>query len=117
MERNIVLSNLCYYDKRNPLSQPMENPFRKEVKCHCDNCFHGRTLLAQELLAHLDSEPVIEIPSNIPMEDLKQITALHEKIMNLFYMDKFPDVLIFEIINPIERVLEANHVNLRDYDV
>lgn len=41
-----IKSNLCCYDKRNP------DYYDGEVKenCYCDNCFYGRTILAEELI-------------------------------------------------------------------
>lgn len=46
-----ILNNLCAYDPRNPnrilLDEypPFPNP-----NCACDNCFYGRTKLAEKLL-------------------------------------------------------------------
>jgi len=76
MELNKILENLCYYDKRNPnctmddeeLKEHRESRKRnnlialknlraKGVKiteyesgCSCDNCFYGRTELAEEII-------------------------------------------------------------------
>jgi hypothetical protein len=64
MEKREMLSKLCYYDKRNPdcnltnkeLKEHKERVTRlaKEANCdetcYCDNCFYGRTKLAEELL-------------------------------------------------------------------
>jgi hypothetical protein len=59
-----ILQSLCYYDKRNPDCTADD----EDIECHkaellriskklgynktcsCDNCFHGRTRLAEELL-------------------------------------------------------------------
>ena len=52
-----VLENLCYYDRRNPLSvnhvDEDDSPYDKTKKCSCDNCFYGRTKLANHII---DSE-------------------------------------------------------------
>lgn len=54
-----TLENLCYYDTRNPngaldvdVIAAHQNSLRsgRILKCHCDNCFYGRTELAEELL-------------------------------------------------------------------
>ena len=41
-----VLENLCMYDDRNPNSNGEDN----DGPCFCDNCFYGRTELAEEIL-------------------------------------------------------------------
>jgi len=41
--------NLCYYDTRNPYFHPEIAKPDKPV-CYCDNCFYGRTELANEIL-------------------------------------------------------------------
>ena len=61
-----VTENLCYYDKRNPDAQDAESiadhneSLKREskkrgypVNCSCDNCFYGRTKLANEILKHI----------------------------------------------------------------
>ncbi len=59
-----ILQSLCYYDKRNPdytaddedIEYHKEQLLRVTKKlgynktCSCDNCFYGRTRLADELL-------------------------------------------------------------------
>jgi hypothetical protein len=46
-----ILSNLCDYDPRNPDSYDEENgPAKAKGECVCDNCFYGRTGMAEELL-------------------------------------------------------------------
>ncbi len=43
-----ILSRLCYYDKRNPdRDEEAEKPNKE---CFCDNCFYGRTKLAEHIL-------------------------------------------------------------------
>lgn len=54
MKHNYILSRLCSYDPRNPDNiidpdDPDEPDYRPE-KCSCDNCFYGRTELAEEVL-------------------------------------------------------------------
>lgn len=74
MTEQEILSNLCCYDDRNPdrvdgdLPQD-ERPQRKPI-CHCDNCFYGRTKMAEHIL---------ELRSNIkilleesPMKEILQ---------------------------------------------
>lgn len=50
MEEQEVLKKLCYYDQRNPDCVERDIPLPKNKDCYCDNCFHGRTPLAEELL-------------------------------------------------------------------
>ena len=54
MNKEEILLNLCYYDKRNPNSKIFdEDDFEehdKEKFCSCDNCFRNKTQLAEELL-------------------------------------------------------------------
>ena len=56
-----VKSRLCYHDRRNPdFSITEENGYDKEdieatgdfakPECYCDNCFYGRTKLANYIL-------------------------------------------------------------------
>lgn len=59
-----ILQSLCYYDKRNPdctaNDEDIEDHKTQLLKdskrlgynknCSCDNCFYGRTILANELL-------------------------------------------------------------------
>ena len=44
-----IESSLCYYDSRNPYGRRSEEEIKPE-DCHCDNCFYGRTELAEEIL-------------------------------------------------------------------
>lgn len=62
MTKDEILSCLCYYDKRNPNCEDDENieMHNKDLKksnraswCGCDNCFHGKAELANELLKYI----------------------------------------------------------------
>ena len=62
MTQEEILDNLCYYDSRNPsrknfldmygLEDEQDKTFEHHLddKCYCDNCFHGRTQLAEYIL-------------------------------------------------------------------
>ena len=54
MEILKILEKLCYYDYRNPdnlLEIPGDNNVKPDNRsCHCDNCFYGRTILAEQIL-------------------------------------------------------------------
>ena len=58
MEMQKILESLCYYDKRNPdctadddyIESKKESLKKKNKSCSCDNCFYGRTELAEEIL-------------------------------------------------------------------
>ena len=54
----IDLTNLCYYDKRNPdstvddedIEDHKKSLLKKNKTCSCDNCFYGRSKLTEQLL-------------------------------------------------------------------
>lgn len=51
-----IKENLCYNDLRNP-NVTIDEETAKEVAenntdCYCDNCFRGKTELAEELLKY-----------------------------------------------------------------
>jgi len=59
-DANYVLSNLCDYDERNPegvaseyTKEELEKKWKdiKETGCYCDNCFYGRSKLAEMILS------------------------------------------------------------------
>lgn len=52
MTKEYILTKLCDYDKRNPENVLDEeyNLVKKKGVCYCDNCFYGRTELAEKLL-------------------------------------------------------------------
>ncbi len=60
MTEDEVKQNLCYYDKRNPDSD-LDNYSDAELlgrvgeHCYCDNCFYGKTALAEELLIYMEA--------------------------------------------------------------
>ncbi len=66
MKQEEILKSLCYYDKRNPDctadDEEMEAhiALMKKKTCTCDNCFYGRTKLAEELLKHNQSPTIME---------------------------------------------------------
>jgi hypothetical protein len=54
----IDLTNLCYYDKRNPdcsaddedIEDHKKSLLKKNKTCSCDNCFYGLTKLTEQLI-------------------------------------------------------------------
>lgn len=68
MTKNQILQNLCYYDEMNPdcvldgeeLKEYQEkinkNKKAGHTGCACDNCFYGRTRLAEEILRFIGHE-------------------------------------------------------------
>jgi len=52
MKKEDLLKSLCLYDKRNPdfYSEDKEKTEQEQKKCFCDNCFHGKTALANYAL-------------------------------------------------------------------
>jgi len=62
MEISTVKLYLCSYDKRNPdcTADDEEIEYHKKTvkiddQCFCDNCFYGRTKLAEEILKILET--------------------------------------------------------------
>ena len=55
---SIDLTNLCYYDKRNPdcsvddedIEDHKKSLLKKDKTCSCDNCFYGRSDLTKQLI-------------------------------------------------------------------
>jgi hypothetical protein len=48
-----IKSNLCYNDIRNPdstVDEEISIEATKNKDCYCDNCFRGKSILAEELL-------------------------------------------------------------------
>ena len=66
MEQIEILKSLCYYDKRNPDCTADEEEMKdhvalmKKKTCTCDNCFYGRTKLAEELLKPKQNTAIME---------------------------------------------------------
>lgn len=50
MTLNDIKNNLCYYDNRNALHFYIDEDEEIPDRCYCDNCFYGRTELAEELI-------------------------------------------------------------------
>lgn len=66
MTEQEVKENLCYYDLRNPDNTVVYGMTKEEIKeegygnhakkdCSCDNCFYGRTTMAEELLKYVSN--------------------------------------------------------------
>lgn len=60
MEAHEIKKNLCIYDERNPYFcfdeeevQDHNDAVKLNGRCFCDNCFYGRTILANELLKYM----------------------------------------------------------------
>ncbi len=53
-----VLDNLCYHDSRNPNNYELEedDKYHTKKKCNCDNCFYGRTRLANLIVEHFKTK-------------------------------------------------------------
>lgn len=55
METIDILSNLCYYDKRNPDNCSDIQLDGRAQNCYCDNCFYRRTDMAEHILKTNDA--------------------------------------------------------------
>jgi len=55
-DAEIDLTNLCYYDKRNPDYLPYDEDDLTKMPsdCYCDNCFYGRSKLTEQLIWQKD---------------------------------------------------------------
>jgi len=59
-----VLDNLCFYDKRSSSDSNLDFDVYREREigtnriCYCDNCFYGRTKLAEYILKLLNYEEI-----------------------------------------------------------
>ena len=51
-EEEKIKENLCFYDKHSPYYDKDSGPRKKN--CYCDNCFYGRTPMAEKLLELFD---------------------------------------------------------------
>ena len=57
-----ILEELCYYDPRNPdcrnnyEDEEDKIQYNPNKDCSCDNCFYGRTKLANELLKYIKDD-------------------------------------------------------------
>lgn len=59
MSKEEVLQCLCYHDPRNPecvIDYDTMQPYPKSDPCYCDNCFRGKTKLAEYILKLLNNE-------------------------------------------------------------
>lgn len=57
MDREDILSSLCYYDDRNPMKGSLYyDAENRPEECSCDNCFYGRHELAEELLKYMEED-------------------------------------------------------------
>ena len=66
MTKEEIKEELCYYDTRNPDNVAIYGMTEQEIKengygehkkedCFCDNCYYGRTKLAEELLKYVSN--------------------------------------------------------------
>jgi hypothetical protein len=56
MDIEEIKSNLCYYDERNPYNNLQWDEKMPTKDCYCDNCFYGRTKLAEYILKLLNEK-------------------------------------------------------------
>ena len=88
MTKDEVLSSLCYYDPRNP-DYDAENG-EKVKDCACDNCFYGRTKLAEHILEYtvpegkglfheIEKAYAKEPPEKMTLEYVKKILGYTDK--------------------------------------
>ena len=56
MDIEEVKTRLCYYDSRNPDNIIMDGHVKNDDDCYCDNCFYGRTKLAEYILELIENK-------------------------------------------------------------
>lgn len=66
---NWIYSRLCVYDKRNPDYLPYDEDdlTKKPTNCSCDNCFYGRTKMADFIIQSLQ-QPKMPVAFECEME-------------------------------------------------
>lgn len=58
-----IKMNLCYNDIRNPYGYTEREANKDD--CYCDNCFRGKTQLAEELLKYIEKFGEKELKINL----------------------------------------------------
>ena len=90
---NIDLTNLCYYDKRNPdcsaddedIEDHKRSLLKKNKTCSCDNCFYGKSHLTEQLLEQQErmysEEEVLELlkKSHFVEQNIEEWFEQHKK--------------------------------------
>lgn len=58
MTKNDIYNYLCYYDERSPYYEMLllDEEKKKPKNCSCDNCFYGRTKLAEFIIENIYHE-------------------------------------------------------------
>lgn len=68
MEKESIYQKLCYYDKRNPNctmdDEDIADRKKRKPDCSCDNCFYGRTELANTNLELIEAIKLMMICSD-----------------------------------------------------
>lgn len=81
MTKTEILSKLCYYDKRNPdYDADSDQEIRDKGECFCDDCFYGRSKLANEILEMRDVLESILLHINQNQIDLNSSGYLKQQI-------------------------------------
>jgi len=52
----------------------------------------------------------------LKIEDLKQVSEIHERILRLIHTTDLGETLIEEMLAPVEKILTDNGVNLKECD-
>jgi hypothetical protein len=84
-----LLGKLCCYDPRNPETDWLEPEDRvgRKPDCLCDNCFYGRSVLAERILeleqARIDIGGIGGCQDNASLKALKIIADLRTEINTL----------------------------------
>jgi hypothetical protein len=88
-----ILSKLCYYDTRNPdcIAEDDEieehkKSISKTGKCSCDNCFYGRTKLAEQIINNSDKKFTLDEINEILLCEFNKTKHTGEKVYH-FYTD------------------------------
>jgi len=111
----IDLTNLCYYDKRNPdcsvddedIEDHKKSLLKKDKTCSCDNCFYGRTELTKQLIWQAERMYIEEDMINFAKYILsKKVTIARSPLDVSIYLPKEFQLLSGELKHDGKKLLK-----------
>ncbi len=105
MKLDLIESNLCSSDPRNPLYD--EGDGRSPKSCFCDNCFYGRSEMAEEILRLMKKNGPLKEFKNPGRENNKRvqeaygnlvaITAEADDVLEEIMAGKIPHIIFCKV--------------------